>query len=445
MKGQPTTVLIPLAAQSDEGAVCEIVGQDLMPTSAVSGFDPTIAKLVDVELQGAGQVALDTFRQLDVQKQDDRLRLTRPISAATELLCVNTTEIVGLSARNTRSAELGLALAQLMHARKSRCRLAIATGALGRRGDGGFPVKPVDRISQKLQAVRDWLSSRSREVRGHTIPFFLPLELEDGQLLEQVFADELKQLCADATALGATLNIIPISKLEDAIPHLQLAPNHLGRRENTARAALAFATVLISLVALFIAWTMQAPTLAFDTLPWAFGEDPQSPVAVQMDRNVAEAVPVAKCYGDDQRLQVRVGNFLATRVKIGGESWLDRFAGLHNVALFVLGEVSQPFVFPADALPEPDRLRRTELGHLGFGAAIPIAAPEEAMKLVVIARRFWSLDETELQNQLLEIHKSTEAGELRLSTMTAHLASGAEAYLDYNFRSVLDECEGAGQ
>jgi len=402
------TVLIPVVDSEGSGAVCEVVARDLETITEIRGFDPAIARLADVELIEAGQVAL------------------------AELLCTNTAAMRGLNAANASSAELGLLLALLVHSRTAKTDLIAATGRI--KTDGPVSVGRVDKVDEKSVALAAWMTAQRFEA-PKTMVFATPVLAQANESA----IEDLRTACAEA---NVTLTHVAADTLEPLLDHLNLCSRDIGKRELLARFAASAALVLGAAFIWFGAWLIQPPEIAFSTLPWALGDDPQTPLRVRIDLQHAQTTPLAPCYGADQRALVVAGEHLALRVRTNDAGLFDRMSGLRDAAILVLGALSQPLVFPHSLLPASDQITFVD-GEVEFGAAIPILEPAEPMKLVVLVKKGGRIQIAALKQALRTAFEASEPGEARLTDLAGIAAGFGRASLVYDFRVVVDRtvCE----
>jgi len=426
------TVLIPVADANGSGAVCEITAQKIQAIAAIRGFDPTIARLADVELIEAGQVALDASGRARGFLPRASFRLTKPKSHGTELFCANTAQMRGLNTANATSAELGLLLALIMHGRDAKPDLVAATGRIS--PDPDVSVGAVEKIREKCAALADWVKSQRFDT-PKTMLFATPaLDPNQRHALEA-----LNKTCASH---NVTLTHIEASKVAPILDSLRLSASKLGKNEHLARAAVGAALLVGAGLIWFSAWLMTPPQIGFSTLPWALGDDPQTPLRVRIDRQIGQTKLLPTCFGPDQRAMVLAGEHLTLRVRTTGAKFLDQKAGLVDVAIIALGAQSQPFVFKQDLLPLSDQLHYID-GELEFGAALPVLEPAEAMKVVVLMKKGRGIRFVALKEALNTAFDASEPGEARLADLAGIAVDYGQVSLVYDFRSVVDplDCE----
>ncbi|MEL6573702.1 MAG: hypothetical protein AAFQ64_18770 [Pseudomonadota bacterium] len=412
--------------------MAEVLSTPTETTSTSGGLNPAIADLADVELHAAGQKALDAARQM--APGSSGWRLTRANRLVPQLTVANSSSLRGLSGTNNKSAELGLLLGLVLYRRKLRFDVVAVTGTISKAEWGEVSVGPVAGIAEKCAALVAWLEDR-REV-PRSMAFVLPAQDNQGASTQLRYKDALEQLRKRATDRGTVLNLLFVEQTQDAIRLLADRRMPLDRREFVARAGLFAMILMLSFLGMFGHWFLSPTKLAFDTVEWSLGPDPQSPLAVRFDRNLGETRPLTPCFGPDQRLQIGFGEHLVFRVSLIEQGWLDRMLPFFDIAVIILGEVSPPMVFSGASLPSTDRLSPRPDGSQGFGAAIPIAPPSEAMKLVILVRKGLSDRSDTLGTRLQSRYHETMQGEHRLARLGALLAAEPGDMLEFDFRAI---------
>ncbi len=416
------SVFIPLAG-NDAGRVCHVVGRQQTPETQAGGFDPAIAQLADVELQDAGQVALDAVRVL-TSKGDTRFRLTKPQIDRLELTCVNRLDAVGLTATNSSSAELGLALALIAQKNRSPCGTFFATGSLSGGEHGHSPamgkVLAVDGIAQKLSACAQWLETHKGHPWGTELPLFTPPLSSDGTTFAEAYGQELTSLGARAEAVGVRIVHYPVDSLAEAAAHIGAGKPRLERREIVARILAVTTAVLLASAAVLWSWTNAPAEFAFRNVIASDPNSPMTPAAVLVDPVSGGLTPRAIC--KDAMLRPRFSASEAMTIRLSTTAPISGPASFHHALVVVAGETSGARAFLPSSSGDGDKIQLTDDGHLELVSTRFLAPPAEIMRVFAVSRKLRPFDQGAIQTRLNQIALQVSAGQKRLDAIGAYIS-----------------------
>lgn len=435
MRFSGRTVIIPLGtAQGAKGRTAHVHASGAKPANEAR-LIPEIALLNDCRLYPAGAVALDAVRRLDLKTAGfaPGQWFGGPPPAA-YVSVSNAPELYGLTPENSASAQLGLALAMLMYKCQTPARAAIATGALatdglagalaGRRDD--VAVKPVGLLAQKFEAVGRLLSDYRGAALSSSLPLFFPQETETGEETAAAHAGALAALVASYRAQGLVLEPRPVSTLREAAAALgarRLPPSRTDR----ALATLLLAAPLLAGLAGSAHWWLGRPLpLSFGAIRLADGETVATPARAAPAPG--GALEIAGLCRNDRGLPVYgAGDRLVLKVRAGedGSDWL---AGGYHFAIVTVSERSGVRVFPPQSWGG-------EPSDAGASVTLPIEAPAEESKVMVLAQRRRPFDTDTIRTLLIQAVEGRPPAE-RINAAVNSLARQAPGYLDYSFQTV---------
>ncbi|MEQ1713853.1 MAG: hypothetical protein ABL908_20995, partial [Hyphomicrobium sp.] len=393
--------------------------------------------LEQYRLYAAGEAALSAIRRLAiVRRRGGALPVLRerPVSGFLEV--TNGEAARGLTRETGGSAELGIALALLMHAAQCQTRTVFATGALDRDNDAtgalatNVAVRPVAGLSAKIEAVR-----RSSGAPGAAMAaiLFLPRKTIDHQETAAVHAAELDALRTDFAAKGVELAICPVATLEEAVARLGI--NGLVMDERSRRlVGLGAAAALLGGLALAGHFWLASPiALELSTWPVAGAGDVPTPLRVRYGPDHA-LVRQSDCRDGDRNRLFGPGDRLVLAVAVRAPGRLALALGGYRFAVVGLSETGVVKEF---------RDREIRLVH-DAGAprlAIEIAASdgrEERTRVVVLARRIVGFDRLQLREDVRGVMDAVPASE-RLNAGWVHLQRLAPGSLKSDIRTTAME------
>ena len=431
-------VLIPLALGQD-GRVGTVEAMTVRSHLQGQGLDPAIADLADCALYRAGLEARAAVRRLTGRKRYG-LRLLPSASPNVQLTPSSPAEFKGLAEENNQSAELGLALGLLMANGRSPVPAILATGRLSgedREDLSQIEVLPVDGIEQKCRGIAAFFEAHRGGPWSDGILFVTPDRAVNGQAFSQAHADALADLDAQAAKIGVRLTHQPVRTLAQAadLLHLRAAPKH--PMEWPARVASVAGVAALALAGVVYSWANSPITLSFQPIE-AEGQMLPSPLRSAFRADLQASAQLPLCRGADGLAQISWGEeltfLMSTEPTRAPSTWLD-------FVVIVVGEQSEPFVVPAQALPVGGRPERADDGSITLGARLPVVkGPDEEMKLVVLASKWSGLRVREIEDRLTEIHRDPEERE-PINAYVAYLSRVADGYLDYSFK-IQERLEG---
>ncbi|MEM9140323.1 MAG: hypothetical protein AAGB15_10900, partial [Pseudomonadota bacterium] len=437
------TVLVPLAAgQTGRIAVINASDDDGqgVGTAVGANMDPRIADLFDYDLYSAGQRAVASLGLLPSPERR-RWLLLSPKARRAKLSVATPDAFHGLSEENNRSAELGLALGLIMAGRERSVPTVLATGALS-LGDGDnlatATVEPIGGIEQKCAAALKFLQSGRGGAWSDGIDFITPARALDGQAFSDAHGVALADLCEQAAKAGIEIRHRPIATLAEALPYLHLSPASAHRLEGVARSAAVLAACLVLASAAVLTWS--STPLAMHFAPITVGsEEIATPVRSVYQPDLDGSVSMPVCRSSDGLAQVAAGEELTFAIET--DPTKAPLAAL-DFAVIVLGDTSEPKIFPMNALPREGRPALTDQGRIRLGARIPVIdQPDEEMKLIVLSQKLWRLPLDEIEGKLAAIRSDPETAE-PINAAVRYLSRLGGGYLDYSFitRQSLADC-----
>jgi hypothetical protein len=431
------TVIVPLGAASGaRGKAAYIHAGGAKPANEAR-LIPEIALLNDCKLYPAGTIALSAVRRLDLKPGG--FAVTQWFGATSHPAYVsvsNAPEIYGLTPENSASAQLGLALAMLMHQCQSPARIAVATGELAAGGlDSALKdlprddvkVKPVGMLPQKFEAIGRLLIDYRGAALSSSLPFFFPQHTETGEETAVVYAEALTALAAVYQQQGVKLLPKPVATLREAVAELGLERPPSSRLDK-ALAALLIATPVLAGLGAAAQWqaSRQLP-LSFGTILLAGGERMATP---------ARATPVA---GGDMEVAPACKSRRGLPVyAVGDRLVMNVAAGGHHLAIAAVSERSGAKVFP------PQTWRAASRPDGGVSVSLPIDPPADEGKLIVLVQRFRPFDTEALRARLAAAVDGKPPGE-RINAAVNSLVKEAPGYLDYSFLTVEGKPDCANQ
>jgi hypothetical protein len=494
------SVLIPLAGGPTQrpGRLARVLADGTVTKANDAGLNRRIADLLDWGLFEAGSIAAGAVQRLQLAPHPWALwRRLSPQSLEPSLSVTNGPDIVGLTPENSRSAELGLALAMAMYAAQSPTRQVMATGELARDAAPGptasqaaaqaaspaaatggaaqskraiirsvirsddVAILPVGEINRKLAGIRHSLEtgkldpSPARPPTLERIALFLPVRTVSGNPTVDEHATEL-QLLADACALaGLTLDVHPVATLRQALKVLdieQLPLTWADRLFTSAIGAVAAAAMIATGAS---SWLNARIDLAFVPTAVASGTSVMTPTRAVFRSGKALFELQPTCRGAQGLPLYRVGESLILRVAIANRSPLTERLGGYRFAAVTVSEVSgikvhpeQSFegVTPTSAValganvtvqPAFDQLKPGGQSKLADGRSIAFAVtkPAEPNKVIIIARRLREFDAGALERELADATAGKPANQ-RINAVVVYLSGRVPGYLDYSFLGV---------
>lgn len=441
------TVLIPLAGFGSEGGRIARVHADTgTPGRNPANLKPQIAELADWQLYEAGAIALGSVKRLNLKPKAFGLSLCFDRGAVSGHLTVtNGPDLLGLSPENGQSAELGLALALLMHAAQSRDHLVIATGHLSRdTAPGAVPtedvsVLPVGELPRKFAVLREALDAQKGSAYAQKVLFFLPASTLEGAETATTHARDLQALREAYLRKGVEIEVCPIASLRAALDKLRiegLAPREADRWLGRAAAAALFVLIVTTLG---YAWLAAPLDLAFGSIKLATGEKIESPIRSMFDIGKKAFVTKPACLGPQRVPIYQVGESLIFRAVLrNGSRVAASLAGYHYIVVGV-SEHSGLKVFPPETFGRQAGLltsavRAAPKAVWELSAVIPIDGPTERNKIIIMARKLRPFDSGALRKELEALLADKPVSE-RINTAVAYLSARVPGYLDYSFLS----------
>jgi hypothetical protein len=348
----PRDVLIPLYG----GSIARVRCGGVPPASHPAKLIPEIAHLLDNGLYGAGSKALGAAALIRSQTQCRHLWqwLTRRRPPGV-LWVVNSTEIAGLSPENAASAELGLAIVQLMLVNSSRESRVIATGMLASlkatpASHFDLPVEPVSGIGEKFEAIIGAFRGRNDLPPAPTL-FLVPEYLPSGELVTEVYHAKIARLRSE---LGIAVR--PVATLGDAMRAVGAGHPSTTLADRAALAALGVAAASVVLAG--AAWWVPATPVDVRFVPVPFpGINQSTPIRESADGRFG--VP---CLGSHGLPVFRSGDRIQFAAKFGEPgNWYTWLFGIRH-ALITQSEGDGVKVFVDDALPVDGRFRQAVEG-----------------------------------------------------------------------------------
>jgi hypothetical protein len=442
----PRTVLIPLAGFGDDaGRIARVQADSTSATRNPAGLKPQIAELADWQLYEAGAIALGAIKRLSLKPRGFApfQRLTRT-SVSGLLTVTNGPDLLGLTAENARSAELGLALALLMHASQIRDRLVIATGCLSRDAAPGIATRdvavlPVGEMKRKIAVLEEALELQKGSAYTRRIVFFVPSVTPEGAPTTAKHAAEFQHLTDAYRQQGVEIEVCPVGTLREAAAKLQIEGTVATTADRVLVACLIAALITMGAAGLMYRWVTAPLHLAFGNIELTSGVSVASPMRAVFDIGKKTFVMRPTCFGAQRIPIYRAGESLVFRAIMRNGSLLGRgLLGYHYVVISV-SEQSGLKVFPAETFRHPVSLTEHATARpldvsWQLTAVIPVDAPGEKNKLIILARRLQPFDSAALRHDLEAALEGRPASQ-RINTVVAQLAGYVPGYLDYSFLS----------
>jgi hypothetical protein len=430
------SVMIPLAsAAGKHGRIAHVHADGGRPSNEAK-LIPEIALLNDCKLYQAGTIALAALRQ--VALRPSRLAVTQWLGQPPPayLSVSNAPDLYGMATENSKSAQLGLALALAMYQCQSTARLVIATGelqtdaTLGHANGGSLtnvPVGPVGLIEAKLESVGRLLDDHKGGAFSAAIPFFFPKCTSKGEETLAMHGAEFDRIVAAYRERGIQLKLHPVSCLQDALHVLGLnrVPPTIRDRLTLAAAA---SVLVAGMAAAAVHWWLARPiALEFATYELSTGEAVQTPFPARplKDGSFEE---IESCFnaGGVPIYPAERGIVLHVVIK-DPVSWTEILGGYH-FAVVTVSELSGAKVFPPETWNAGPSDREVSIG-------LPIDDVAETNALMVLAKRFTPFDTEALQSRLAALVAQKPPPE-RINTAVNALAKTAPGFVLYSFQSV---------
>jgi len=452
----PRTVLIPLAAgKADGGRVARVQADATPPAPNAAGLNGRIAELSDWGLYPAGAFALGAIQRLHLRPRGLSLaQRLMPGAMSSYLKITNGPDLLGLAPENSRSAELGLALALLMHAGQSRDRLVIATGALARDASPHLAaedvaIEPVAGMGSKIEALVGGLRTHKGSAYASCVQFFLPCRTSEGDDTITAYASEFAGLRKSFAQHGVEIEIVPVASLRQAMSKVgvsTLQPTFADRL--VARSIVgAFASLCVG--GLGYLWLNAPLEVTFDKIELSDGTMAPSPLRAVYDPASSSFVMQPSCIGAQKLPVYRKGESLVLRASLrySPTATVDKVLGYHY-AIIGISERSGLKVYPAETIGRPSAdMKNTSstptpptTGPFELSVVLPVEGPTEKNKLIILARRFRAFDAAGLRSELETALDGKQPSD-RINVAVSFLARYAPGYLDYSFLSAEDEVE----
>lgn len=446
----PRAVLVPLVgSEAKAGRIARVQSDATPPLKNVANLNPAIAELADWRLYEAGAIALGAVRRLNVPRKT--LAIAARFGSRREhtyLSVTNGPDTIGLQSSTSRSAELGLALALLMHGSQSKDHTVIATGCLSRdvslnkSSQDDIAVLPVEGIRAKLETIRQALIVTKGSAYPKHVYLFLPLETQEGALITDVFAEELEALISGFKDEGVKLIISPVASLGEAVEILGIKRLELTFVDKMVATAAVGAFALAALVSITMLWLSATIELSFATVNNNEDVAISTPLRTLFAPSDHRYKVLEHCYNQQQIPIYKEGETLLVKLSIGRpRAILSSLSSFHFVVIAV-SESSGIKVFPDSVfIPAPDEPPISDENHDGSSPitlAIPIEGPEEKNKLIVLARKLRSFNSDGLRKSLNELIAGVPPDQI-INQAVSYLSAQAPGYLDYSFMSVGKE------
>ncbi len=449
------SVLIPLVSGNNgPGPVITVEAGNEAPPPHPAELDPALSNLHDYGLYKAGQTAQGSLSRLALKPSVLSLaQRLRPSVRNSFLTITNAPEVGRLEPGNSRSAELGLALALLMHAGQGPDTRVIATGCLLPETistDGKSPdvaVGPVGGIKGKIAALMRSLETAECRPLPERIKFFLPDRTLDGGSNLSAHAKDLEDLASAYREKGFVLEVEVVKSLREAAEKLGISTLAMSPRDRFYTSVAGLLLVAFLSAGLFWYWLVRPIQLRFTTIAIADGTDVLSPVRARYDVKQAQFRLEKSCIGEQGLPVYREGDSLVFRAHAATASAIGEGLIQSHFVLVTVSEESGIKVFPPETMAgarTPTRTKKaaTDRGE-EFDVALPISGPKEKNKLIVIARRLQAFDPDKLRQKLDKISTGRPKNE-RINIVVAHLTNRYPGYLDYSFLSTTGDlpCDG---
>ena len=407
--------LIPVVGGTEGGAVARVAADGELAAPHPAHLDRSLVELLENGLYQAGQQAKAAIRLLALP---GRGWLARSSEA---LHVVNPGDIVGLSAENASSAELGLALALVLFQSQAEPRAVIASGALDLGGaTRDIRVLPIHHLAGKLRLVARHFSQPGSAPAPKN--FIVPTHDPDGASVVDRYQPEIQALSA------LSIEVRCVWTLADAAQIVGARRRAQSRTERGLRRMLA-AVAGIIVVAVAARYWFNAPIpLSFTPVASAEGSVIATPA-----RSVPRTSPMEllrPCRAGDDLPAFSVGEYIAVRLRTGSLHGLGTWLGGYQ---HVLVSVSGSGV---KVLPPPSTVPVAPGADVGY--LLEVREPQEETLLVWLAKRGSPFDPAGLEAHLRRQLQPLQPGE-RISAARNLLKSAAPGVLLYSFRSVSPE------
>jgi hypothetical protein len=424
---RPRDVLIPLYG----GSIARVRCGGVPPASHPAKLVPEIAHLLDNGLYAAGLKALGATALVRSKTHWRHLWqwLTRHRPPGV-LWVVNATEVAGLSQENAASAELGLAIVQLMLVNSSRMSRVIATGKLPSlqatpATQVDLPIEPVGGIGEKFEAVIRAFRGRTDLPPAPTL-FLVPEHLPTGEHVADVHGAKIARLQSE---LGIAVQ--PVATLGEAM-------RAVGAGHPATRFAdrLAFTTLGLGASGLVLAgaawWVLTIPVdVQFVPVPFPT-IDRSTPIREAIDGKVD--VP---CLGARGVPEFRASDRIHFAAMFGDPGhW---YAGLFGIrhALVTRSERDGVSVFVDDALPVDGRFRQAVGEGDVVGYEFHVDRDPGRQVIAIVAQRGWAIDGPSLRRNITELLEQIPEAE-RTNALLNYLAARFPHMQIYQFETVGD-------
>lgn len=438
----PRSVLIPLSGPAGEGRLIRVQADSAPAGTPANGLNARLADLADWGLYEAGAIARGAVRRVGLPGG------RRYGAGDATLTVINGPEAMGLDDANNASAELGLALAMLMHGGQSVAQSVIATGKLSRGGDpqsahdDNVQVLPVTDLSEKIAAIARSLEDK----RGGAYPrrsyFFLPERTHQASNTLNAFARELQQLTEAFARRDVRLEIVPVGALEDALKALSITRIVPKSRPHLAAIAAGLGVACI-LAGGVMAWLNQPVTLSFE--PIVAGDSAellQTPLRATFDRKSGRYIARAPCRRSDGLTAFSLSDAVVLHVAARAGWPLMPDPARLNFLVVAIANRSGVKIIPEASLRKPGAIlqaRRTgallarQTASLRF--VLPLKPPLEESKIIVLAKIFLRFDAASLQSELDALVRETPPAN-RINAVVSRLSGRANGYIDFSFVTI---------
>jgi hypothetical protein len=348
----------------------------------------------------------------------------------------NAPDLYGMAPENSKSAQLGLALALAMYQCQSTVRLAIATGelqtkaVLGHANGGSLndvPVGPAALIEAKLESVTRLLDDYKGGAFSAAIPFFFPKHTSRGEETLAKHRAEFSRIVAAYRERGIQLKLCPVSLLQDALHVLGLKSVPPTIRDRFMFAAAA-AVAVAGMAAAAVHWWLVRPiAFEFATYELSTGEAVQTPFPARLLKN-DEFEEIDACFNAAGMPVYPIERGIVLRVVVKDPvSWTEILGGYH-FAVVTVSELSGVKVFPPETWNAMPSDREVSIG-------LPINGVAETNALMVLAKRFTPFDTEALRSRLAALAAQKPRPE-RINAAVNALAKTAPGFVLYSFESV---------
>lgn len=402
----PQGVLIPMVGAA--GAICRVVCDSNLPPDHPAQLDRRASALLETGLYAAGQQAIAASKSLSLPRSGFFTANSFALSV------INPGDIAGLATENSRSAELGMALAWLTALCGKKGPVVAATGALDSVSSTDVLIQPVSHLKEKLRLLAEYFAKPTASQPPHYC--LIPILDPDGQSTTAKYISEINNL----SSLG--VRVVAVSTLREACNLFNLTQLATTDTELQVRRAVKLIAALFVLVFVCVAWISRPLALSFGSAVSPSGQLFVTPSRALFDANGAIfLVPECKRAAYDYWHRYVAGERLA--IKIGS---VTDILPVYGVAVVVSkGHRARVMEIPQPRLDSPQ----------GSSFTVDLLEPEQEYMLTIIARRLLPIDAKLLQeqiNQLLENRVGTD----RLSAVRVLSADVAHGKLEHFFHVV---------